>query len=200
MNSARAARCEVLHIANFCAAIDPRLFTGLHRYAIFQELVATPPDAGAKCGRDMAKDSGAVGTGDDPDYRSGGSDSLMYRVPLAALKGNARPASVLATLYYQAPPPFFLQDRFLHSEKHRHPAPVLPCQQSRARRYSGARLEAEGRKQRAGGCAVGALVARPTRRGNQQTTVRPDAAMRSGLSSGMQYSQKHRLGAKSELR
>ena len=136
--------------------------TSQNQAQIFQELVATPPDAGAKCGRGvapqgqlttsflsicttvkdnrllphgfldldqrkaiskalgaddaMAEDSGAVGTGDDPDYRSGGSDSLMYRVPLAALKGNARPASVLATLYYQATPPFFLQDRFCTSK------------------------------------------------------------------------------------
>jgi hypothetical protein len=135
--------------------------TSQNQVQIFQELVSTPPDAGAKCGRgvapqgqlttsflsicttvkdnrllphgfldldqrkqiskalgagdDMAEDSGAVGTGDDPDYRSGGSDSLTYRVPLAALKGNAKPASVLATLYYQATPPFFLQDRFCTS-------------------------------------------------------------------------------------
>jgi hypothetical protein len=151
--------------------IDPQLrihqphyqeITRQNQAQIFQELVSTPPDAGAKCGRgvvpqgqlttsflsicttvkdnrllphgyldldqrkqiskalgagdDMAEDSGAVGTGDDPDYRSGGSDSLMYRIPLAALTGNARPAAVLATLYYQATPPFFLQDRFCTSK------------------------------------------------------------------------------------
>jgi hypothetical protein len=59
---------------------------------------------------DMAEESGAMGVGNDPDYRSGGGDSLVYRVKLAELHG--KPASVRATLYYQAMPPFFLQDRF----------------------------------------------------------------------------------------
>jgi hypothetical protein len=45
----------------------------------------------------------------DPDF-VGGSDSLTYRVPLRDLSGE--PASVKATLYYQAIPPFYLQDRF----------------------------------------------------------------------------------------
>ena len=39
-----------------------------------------------------------------------GSDTLTYRIPLASLPGE--PASVKATLYYQAIPPFYLQDRF----------------------------------------------------------------------------------------
>jgi hypothetical protein len=51
---------------------------------------------------------------EDPDYQRGGSDSLIYRVPLAELRG--RPAAVQATLYYQSTPPFFLQDRFCTSE------------------------------------------------------------------------------------
>jgi hypothetical protein len=41
----------------------------------------------------------------------GGGDALTYAVPLADL-GGARPASVRVTLYYQAIPPFYLQDRF----------------------------------------------------------------------------------------
>jgi hypothetical protein len=45
----------------------------------------------------------------DPDF-VGGSDALTYRVPLRDLAGA--PASVKATLYYQAIPPFYLQDRF----------------------------------------------------------------------------------------
>ena len=51
----------------------------------------------------------------DPDYQMGsGSDALTYRVPLAALAGT--PASVQATLYYQATPPYYLQDRFCTSQ------------------------------------------------------------------------------------
>jgi len=61
-------------------------------------------------GDDMAEETSPVGVGNDPDYRSGGGDSLRYRVPLNGLGGA--PASVEATLYYQATPPFYLQDRF----------------------------------------------------------------------------------------
>jgi hypothetical protein len=66
---------------------------------------------GAK--EDMAEDTDPVGVGDDPDYKSGGSDALIYRVPITGLKG--KPAAVRATLYYQPTPPFFLQDRFCTS-------------------------------------------------------------------------------------
>ena len=71
---------------------------------------------GAK--EDMAEDTDPVGVGDDPDYRSGGGDLLVYRVPLAALNGKNRgkPAAIQATLYYQPTPPFFLQDRFCTSK------------------------------------------------------------------------------------
>jgi hypothetical protein len=61
----------------------------------------------------MAIESGAHAVGDDPDYQRGGSDQLVYRVPLAEIAG--RPAAVQATLYYQATPPYFLQDRFCTS-------------------------------------------------------------------------------------
>ena len=61
-------------------------------------------------GEDMAEDSGAIGTGDDPAYVTGGGDTFVYRIPLTAM--SAPPAKVSATLYYQAIPPFFLQDRF----------------------------------------------------------------------------------------
>ncbi len=61
----------------------------------------------------MAEESGAHGVDDDPDYRRGGSDALIYRVPLAELDG--KPAAVQATLHYQATPPFYLQDRFCTS-------------------------------------------------------------------------------------
>jgi hypothetical protein len=42
--------------------------------------------------------------------KGGGGDELTYAVPLADLKGT--PASVRVTLYYQAIPPAYLQDRF----------------------------------------------------------------------------------------
>ncbi|MGO4124886.1 hypothetical protein AB4Z01_10805 [Inquilinus sp. YAF38] len=61
---------------------------------------------------DLAREAGPTGVGDDPDYVAGGGDSLVYQVPLADLPAGSRPASVLATLYYQAQPPFYLQDRF----------------------------------------------------------------------------------------
>lgn len=66
-------------------------------------------------GKFLAEETDPVSVHNDPDYSNGGgSDSLVYRVPLAALKG-AKPASVRATLYSQATPPFFLQDRFCTS-------------------------------------------------------------------------------------
>jgi hypothetical protein len=68
---------------------------------------------GAK--EDLAEDTAPVGVGDDPDYRTGGGDALIYRVPLAALTGTRKPAAIQATLYYQATPPFYLQDRFCTS-------------------------------------------------------------------------------------
>ena len=61
-------------------------------------------------GDDMAEDSGPIGTGDDPAYKTGGGDTFSYHVPLSGL--SAAPAKVSATLYYQAIPPFYLQDRF----------------------------------------------------------------------------------------
>ena len=64
---------------------------------------------GAK--EDMAEDAGAVGTGDDPDYKTGGGDTIRYRIPLADI-APAKPAKVEAVFYYQATPPYFLQDRF----------------------------------------------------------------------------------------
>lgn len=62
--------------------------------------------------------SGNGGPVNDPYYRpksegglGGGGDALTYAIPLADLGGKT-PASVRATLYYQAIPPFYLQDRF----------------------------------------------------------------------------------------
>jgi hypothetical protein len=61
----------------------------------------------------MAEETGATAVDGDPDYERGGSDALVYRVPLAEIAGT--PAAVQATLYYQPTPPFFLQDRFCTS-------------------------------------------------------------------------------------
>jgi hypothetical protein len=67
-------------------------------------------------GPDLAEDVAPVAVDGDPDYRDGGGDSVVYRIPLAELHGT--PASVRATLYYQATPPYFLQDRFCTSKDH----------------------------------------------------------------------------------
>jgi hypothetical protein len=63
---------------------------------------------------DLAEDVAPTGISDDPDYAAGGGDATVYRVPLAELGGE--PASVRASLYYQATPPYFLQDRFCTSK------------------------------------------------------------------------------------
>lgn len=62
----------------------------------------------------MAEETDPVGVDGDPDFTTGGSDSLVYKVPLAEL-GGGKPAAIQATLYYQATPPFYLQDRFCTS-------------------------------------------------------------------------------------
>ncbi len=61
---------------------------------------------------DLAREAGPTGVDGDPDYVAGGGDSLVYEVPLSDLPAGSRPAAVQATLYYQATPPFYLQDRF----------------------------------------------------------------------------------------
>jgi len=70
--------------------------------------------AAFSAGPDLAEETAAAAVGDDPDYRTGGGDTLTYRVRLDALKGT--PTSVRATLYYQATPPFYLQDRVCTSQ------------------------------------------------------------------------------------
>ena len=60
-------------------------------------------------GPDLAEEAGPHAVGGDPDYQAGGADWVVYRVDLSEVKGT--PAAVTATLYYQATPPFFLQDR-----------------------------------------------------------------------------------------
>ncbi len=65
-------------------------------------------------GDDLAEDAGSTAVGNDPDYVTGGGDKLVYAVPRAELSGI--PASVRARLYFQATPPFYLQDRFCTAE------------------------------------------------------------------------------------
>ncbi|MBZ6078420.1 cytochrome P460 family protein [Microvirga puerhi] len=65
-------------------------------------------------GSDLADEAGPAQVGDDPDYETGGSDTIRYQIDLAQVKGV--PATVQATLYYQATPPFYLQDRFCTSK------------------------------------------------------------------------------------
>lgn len=57
----------------------------------------------------LAHEVAATAVGTDPAYQEGGSDTLDYRINLAELAGT--PAMVEAKLYYQATPPFYLQDR-----------------------------------------------------------------------------------------
>jgi hypothetical protein len=62
---------------------------------------------------DLARESGAHGVDGDPDYETGGGDTVTYEIDAAEL---ARPAAaVRVTLFYQAMPPYFLQDRFCTS-------------------------------------------------------------------------------------
>jgi hypothetical protein len=61
----------------------------------------------------LAEESGTTAVDSDPDYETGGGDSLVYRIPMTQLA--KRPVSVRATLYYQATPPYYLQDRFCTS-------------------------------------------------------------------------------------
>ncbi|MDB5592172.1 hypothetical protein [Enterovirga sp.] len=74
--------------------------------------IAARADLARAIGADakLAEETGSVGVDGDPDYVSGGGDTIGYEIPLADMAGE--PQSVEATLYYQAQPPFYLQDRF----------------------------------------------------------------------------------------
>jgi len=94
-----------------CAPVkDNRLLP--HGYLGRAERVLVAQALGA--GPDLADEVGPVGVGDDPAYRAGGGDSVTYLVDLAALP--TRPVALRATLYYQATPPYYLQDRFCTSQ------------------------------------------------------------------------------------
>jgi len=85
-----------------------------HGLLSLEERVTIAGALGAK--PDLAEDVAPVAVGDDPDYRGGGKDEIVYQVKLDDLSGE--PASVGATLYYPARPAYYLQDRFCtsHSE------------------------------------------------------------------------------------
>jgi hypothetical protein len=95
---------------SICATVkDNRLLP--NGFLKLEERIAIARKLGAR--DDLAEETGPTATGDDPDYVTGGGDSLVYEVPLAEIAG--KPAAVEATIYYQATPPFFLQDRFCTS-------------------------------------------------------------------------------------
>lgn len=86
--------------------ILPRGFLGYDdRVAISRALGAGP---------DLAEDTSPHAVGDDPEYRTGGGDRIEYEIDLSEVDGT--PATVRATLNYQAIPPFYLQDRFCTSK------------------------------------------------------------------------------------
>ena len=64
-------------------------------------------------GDELADDAAPVGVDDDPNFRPDGTSSVVYEVSLSTL--TAVPDSIRATLYYQAAPPYYLQDRFCTS-------------------------------------------------------------------------------------
>jgi hypothetical protein len=82
-----------------------------HGFLPLAERVAIAGALGA--GPDLARDSGPHGVDGDPDYGSGGGDRLRYAIDRSELAG--KPVAVVATLYYQAIPPYYLEDRFCTS-------------------------------------------------------------------------------------
>jgi hypothetical protein len=95
---------------SICAKVkDNRLLP--HGFLSLPDRIAVSRALGADGA--MAEDTSPVAVDGDPDYTAGGGDSLIYRVPLAQL--TDKPAKVRATLYYQATPPYYLQDRFCTS-------------------------------------------------------------------------------------
>ncbi len=96
---------------SICAKLkDNRLLP--HGFLPLPQRISISEALGA--GADLAKETSPVGVGDDPDYVAGGGDAVQYHIPLTDIAGS--PASVEATLYYQATPPFYLQDRFCTAE------------------------------------------------------------------------------------
>jgi hypothetical protein len=96
---------------SICAEVkDNRILP--HGYLDLDQRLRIAEALGA--GRTLAEDAGSTAVGDDPDYVTGGGDRLVYEIDLAGL--DSEPAAVRATLYYQAIPPFYLQDRFCSAD------------------------------------------------------------------------------------
>lgn len=96
---------------SICATVkDNRLLP--HGYLPLEQRAAIAKAIGA--GEELAEEAGAVEVGGDPDYVDGGGDTVTYSIDVAELASE--PASVQASLYYQATPPFYLQDRFCTSK------------------------------------------------------------------------------------
>ncbi len=58
----------------------------------------------------VPKVKGSLDPRDDPDYTNGsGTDTLTYRIPVAAIRGAT---AVQAQLNYQSTPPYYLRERF----------------------------------------------------------------------------------------
>ena len=105
---------------SICAKVkDNRLLP--HGFLKLEDRIEIADALGADA--ELAHEAGPAAVGDDPDYRTGGGDSLAYRVPLAELAG--KPAAVQATLYYQATPPILPAGPLLHLEEQGHQAALL---------------------------------------------------------------------------
>lgn len=95
---------------SICAKVkDNRLLP--HGFLPLEKRLEIAGALGAKA--DLAEDVAPVAVGEDQDYREGGKDEVLYKVKLDDLAGE--PVSVRASLYYQAAPPYFLQDKFCTS-------------------------------------------------------------------------------------
>jgi hypothetical protein len=142
--NATPAQCEIgaapageltTSFASICSRLkDNRLLPD--GFLPLPQRIAIAQALGAR--EDLARDTSPVGVGDDPDYRDGGGDALRFETPLADIAGAL--SAVEATLYYQATPPFFLQDRFCTAGLYRgRPQP---------REHAGRAVEAAPRRQR----------------------------------------------------
>ena len=109
-------------------------------------------------GAELAQEAGPAAVGDDPDYRTGGGDSLVYRVPLVRAGGQTgRRAGddLLSGDAAQLP-----SGPLLHVEEQRHQASLLSDRQIEPRRHTRPGLEAESRQHRSGGGAVSYFATR----------------------------------------
>ena len=97
---------------------------------------------------DLAQDVEPHGVGDDPDYREGGGDSLIYEVDLVGGRRHPRrrPGDALLPGHAALLPPGPL----LHVEERGHAAALLPGRPPQPGRHRGGGLEARGGEHRAG--------------------------------------------------